>query len=229
MAHKEPTWSQCDHYAGERVRHLRCVLVEAIPGPGSVKNTSIRQVNGGVSFGCICAHPYPKGTGIANYVAPHSISFGDLPALPGEVAAESMNETRTPDSSKGKVRVLVVDDNADAANSLGRLLSLLGKETRVATSGEAALEALRDFPADVVLLDLGMHGMDGIETARQIRTQPAWNTVRLIALTGWGQEQDKQRTVAAGFVAHLVKPVNIEQIEAAIAGVMVAKGRPSAL
>src|SRR6188768_1449109 len=69
VAHKEPTWSQCDHYAGERVRHLRCVLVEAIPGPGSVKNTSIRQVNGGVSFGCICAHPYPKGTRIANYVA----------------------------------------------------------------------------------------------------------------------------------------------------------------
>jgi CheY-like chemotaxis protein len=116
-----------------------------------------------------------------------------------------------------KIRILVVDDNADAANSLGRLLSLLGKEVRVALNGEAALAQLAQFDADVVLLDLGMHGMDGFETAQQIRARVDWKDVALIALTGWGQEQDRQRTDAAGFAAHLVKPVNIDQVEAAIA------------
>lgn len=115
-----------------------------------------------------------------------------------------------------KVRVLVVDDNADAARSLGRLLSLLGKDVRVALDGQAALAELSEFPADVVLLDLGMHGMDGFETARAIRSRSELKRLPLVALTGWGQDQDKQRTTAAGFSAHLVKPVTIDQVQAAI-------------
>jgi len=123
-------------------------------------------------------------------------------------------------SESRKVRILVIDDNADAAHSLGRLLSLLGKEVRVALDGESGIAALESFAADVVLLDLGMHGMDGFETAQAIRTRPDWNNVALVALTGWGQEQDRQRTLDAGFAAHLVKPVNIDQVEATISRAM---------
>jgi CheY-like chemotaxis protein len=129
-------------------------------------------------------------------------------------------------SDSRKIRILVIDDNADAAHSLGRLLSLLGKEVRVALDGEAGIAALESFAADVVLLDLGMHGMDGFETAQAIRSRPDWNNVALVALTGWGQEQDRQRTLDAGFAAHLVKPVNIDQVEATISRAMNA---PSAL
>lgn len=129
-------------------------------------------------------------------------------------------------SDSRKVRILVIDDNADAAHSLGRLLSLLGKDVRVALDGEAGIAELESFAADVVLLDLGMHGMDGFETAQAIRSRPDWNNVALVALTGWGQEQDRQRTLDAGFAAHLVKPVNIDQVEATISRAMNA---PSAL
>lgn len=129
-------------------------------------------------------------------------------------------------SDTRKVRILVIDDNADAAHSLGRLLSLLGKDVRVALDGESGIAELESFAADVVLLDLGMHGMDGFETAQAIRSRPDWNNVALVALTGWGQEQDRQRTLEAGFAAHLVKPVNIDQVEATISRAMNA---PSAL
>jgi CheY-like chemotaxis protein len=114
-------------------------------------------------------------------------------------------------------RILVVDDNVDAANSLGRLLTLLGKEVRVAHDGPAALVEVERFHPHVILLDLGMPGMNGIETARLIRAHPEWGEVMLVALTGWGQDQDRQRTDAAGFVAHLVKPVNLEQLESVLA------------
>jgi len=128
-----------------------------------------------------------------------------------------MNGSVIAQAETRKVRVLVVDDNADAANSLGRLLSLLGKEVRVALNGESALQTLESFAADIVLLDLGMQGMDGFDTAKAIRGRPEFNQLTLVALTGWGQEQDRQKTEAAGFAAHLVKPVNIEQVEAVIA------------
>jgi CheY-like chemotaxis protein len=110
-------------------------------------------------------------------------------------------------------RVLIVDDNADAANSLGRLLSLLGYQTLVVHDGPSAIREVERFSPGVVLLDLGMPGMDGLQTAEQIRALPAGRDVFLIAVTGWGQERDRQRTEAAGFIAHLTKPVNTDQLE----------------
>ncbi len=132
------------------------------------------------------------------------------------VGVSNMSGGESPAAAVRKVRILVVDDNSDAAHSLARLLTLLKKEVRVALDGTAALAELAQYHADVVLMDLGMHGMDGFETAKRIHANPEWKDIPLVALTGWGQEQDKQRTSAAGFAAHLVKPVNIEQIEAAI-------------
>ncbi|MBO0697975.1 MAG: PAS domain-containing protein, partial [Zavarzinella sp.] len=111
-----------------------------------------------------------------------------------------------PPSSLAK-RVLVVDDHADAADSLALLLRLEGHDVRVARNGPAAVEAAQSDPPDIVLLDLGMPGMDGFEVARRLRQGPAAGTV-IAALTGWGQEEDRRRTREAGFDHHLVKPAD---------------------
>jgi CheY-like chemotaxis protein len=132
--------------------------------------------------------------------------------------------TRQDDDSQAepkaaKPRILVVDDNADAANSLGRLLSLLGHEVRVVHNGASALSEIDRFGPQAVLLDLGMPIMDGFETAEQIRARPEFQDVALVAITGWGQDRDRQRTDAAGFAAHLIKPVNLDQLEAVLRGI----------
>ena len=105
-------------------------------------------------------------------------------------------------------RVLVVDDNADSAESLSLLLELLGYEVRTAHDGEQALEEADRFRPDLVLMDIGMPRMDGYEAARRLR-QAAWAAdVRLVALTGWGQDEDRRRSEEAGFDDHLIKPVD---------------------
>src|SRR5690606_39169533 len=114
------------------------------------------------------------------------------------------------------VRVLVVDDNHDAADSLGELLRDLGAVTRVVYDGGSALEEVQRFQPAVVLLDLGMPGMDGYEVGRRIRAVTATG-VRLVALTGWGQEDDRRRSREAGFDAHLVKPTPVSTLRDVIA------------
>jgi CheY-like chemotaxis protein len=110
-------------------------------------------------------------------------------------------------SSSGH-RLLVVDDNRDAAESLALLLRMQGHEVRVAHDGPAALELVRGYRPQMVFLDLGMPGMDGYEVARRLRQQPGLENVRLAALTGWGQPDDRRRTKEAGFDHHFVKPVD---------------------
>ena len=109
-------------------------------------------------------------------------------------------------------RILIVDDNRDGGESLAMLLRVLGAEVSLAHSGRTALESVDTFKPDVVLLDIGMPGMDGYEVARRIRANPATRHISLIALTGWGQDEDRRRSVAAGFNHHLVKPADIEQL-----------------
>ena len=116
-----------------------------------------------------------------------------------------------------KPRILVVNDNADVADSLGMLLKALGAEVHVVYDGMAALKALSVFEPALVLLDLGMPGMDGYEVARQIRQQHRFRDVTLIALTGWGQEEDRRRSRAAGFDHHLVKPVDPDVLQRMLA------------
>jgi DNA-binding response OmpR family regulator len=110
-------------------------------------------------------------------------------------------------------RILVIDDNRDAAASLAALLALKGNETRSAYDGAEGLQAAADFRPDIVLLDIGMPGLDGIETGRRIRAQPWGKDIVLIALSGWGQERDKRQSVDAGFNHHLVKPVDMHELE----------------
>jgi signal transduction histidine kinase/CheY-like chemotaxis protein len=109
-------------------------------------------------------------------------------------------------------RILVVDDNRDAAETLGALLQSLGARTAIVNSGAEALAELPRFRPDVILLDIGMPEMDGYEVARQIRGGAGGRDVLLIALTGWGQDQDHQQSQAAGFDHHLVKPPDIERL-----------------
>jgi CheY-like chemotaxis protein len=106
----------------------------------------------------------------------------------------------------------VVDDNRDAADSLGILLELLGAEARVAYDGAAALQAARDHRPEVLFVDLGMPEMDGEEVARRMRADPALREAVLVAMTGWGQEDDRRRAKAAGFDHHLVKPADLDAL-----------------
>ena len=115
-----------------------------------------------------------------------------------------------PDSFKRvSRRILVVDDNIDAARSLAKLLTLLhGQHVEVAHDGPSALERAETFHPQVVLLDISLPGMSGHEVAEQLRLRPWFEACMLVAVTGWGQEQDRATSRAAGFDYHLVKPVN---------------------
>lgn len=138
-----------------------------------------------------------------------------LPALggPAPAAPRPAHERRGPDRTR---RVLVVDDNADAAEMLAHALRYSGHEVREEHDGFSALLTAAEFKPDVVLLDLGLPGMDGFEVARRLRADARLAKVRIIALTGYGQETDKKRTSEVGIDRHLVKPVEMEQILEAI-------------
>ena len=114
-------------------------------------------------------------------------------------------------------RVLVVDDNRDSAESLAMMLKLTGNEVRTAFDGEAGLAEAEAFRPDVAFLDIGMPRLDGHECARRIRSSPWGGGVLLVAMTGWGQEEDRRRTRAAGFDHHLVKPVDPEALRMILA------------
>jgi CheY-like chemotaxis protein len=107
-------------------------------------------------------------------------------------------------------KVLVVDDNVDAANTLEALLGLDGFVVTTAYDGIAAVDQVRHALPDVVVMDIGMPGMDGYDAARLIRQQPGGDKLLLIALTGWGQSADRLRASQAGFDHHLVKPVDYD-------------------
>ena len=124
-------------------------------------------------------------------------------------SATPVSTAPTPQGSK----ILVVDDNRDAAETLSLLLELKGHEVRIAYDGENALQLAEDFHPHMVLLDLGMPKMNGYEACRRIRDS-AWGAqMTLIAVTGWGQEDDRRKSAAAGFDGHLVKPVDPETLE----------------
>ncbi len=130
--------------------------------------------------------------------------------LPTTASSEQAAEAtvQKPPHPVTRARVLVVDDNIDAAATLQLLLNSLGHETRVVHDGIQALEAAADFVPDIVLLDIGLPGLDGYEVARRLRTLRRERPLRIIAVTGWGQDADRQRSREAGVDVHLVKPVD---------------------
>ncbi|MGP0069002.1 MAG: response regulator [Isosphaeraceae bacterium] len=114
-------------------------------------------------------------------------------------------------------RLLVVDDNRDAAESLAMLLHLQGREVRVAHDGPSALELLKGYRPEMIFLDIGMPGMDGYELARRVRQMGGTEHVVLAALTGWGQDGDRRRSKNAGIDHHLVKPPEPKALEELLA------------
>jgi len=111
------------------------------------------------------------------------------------------------------LRVLVVDDNHDAAEVLRMLLESGGFNAEAVTSGVEALNAIPEYRPDVILMDIGMPGMSGHDVARRIREQPQFDDITLVALTGWGQEEDRRESKASGFDHHLTKPVNFKVLK----------------
>ena len=114
-------------------------------------------------------------------------------------------------------RVLIVDDNQDAAESMGILLKLLGADVQVVYSGPEALDLLPAYRPSAILLDIGMPGMDGHEVARRVRQLPEFRDIMLIALSGWGQEEDRRRSKEAGFDYHLIKPADVNALQSLLA------------
>ena len=115
-------------------------------------------------------------------------------------------------------RVLVVDDNADAAETMSDYLEMSGYASRVVYNGYQALEAVRKFRPEVVFLDIGMPGMNGYEVAGEIRRMPEMAGITLVALTGWGAGTDRVRAHEAGFDHHLTKPASFNAVHALLAG-----------
>jgi DNA-binding response OmpR family regulator len=123
--------------------------------------------------------------------------------------------TATPATGSGPLRVLVVDDNVDAADSMATLLDMLGHATRVVYTGETVAAEARDFDPDCVLLDIGLPVKDGYAVARELRSEGS--RAVLVALTGWGGDGDRRQASEAGFDQHLTKPVEFEALEALLA------------
>ncbi|HEY6395464.1 MAG TPA: ATP-binding protein, partial [Candidatus Binataceae bacterium] len=109
-------------------------------------------------------------------------------------------------------RVLIVDDNEDAATTLSEMLDEIGYSTRVSFDARSALQIVSEFVPDIMLVDIGLPVMDGYQLARQLRQMPELISVRLLALTGYGQESDRQRALRSGFDDHLVKPIDMEAL-----------------
>lgn len=140
----------------------------------------------------------------------------EAPELPPEPTARAPTPTTA-------CRILVVDDNRDSAESLTMLLNLTGYETHTAYDGLEAVEAAAAFRPDVILLDIGLPKLNGFEAARKIREQQSDKSLALVALTGWGQEEDRRRSEEAGFNAHMVKPVDYAALTKLLAEWQAAK------
>ena len=151
-----------------------------------------------------------------------------VPIASGPAADTSAGaSTKDPATALPSRRILIVDDNRDAADSLGMLMRMLGHEVHTAHDGLEAVGAAAAFQPEVVLLDIGLPKLSGYEAARRIREQKGCAAVRLIALTGWGQSEDRRRTQEAGFDYHLTKPVEIDLLQEILAEPM--PSRPGAV
>jgi signal transduction histidine kinase/ActR/RegA family two-component response regulator len=164
--------------------------------------------------GTVEAHSDGPGTGAEFIVR--------LPAFLDQRTAQPGGQPRGPEGERRRrevrtYRIMVVDDFHDSADSLAALLRLLGHEVRVAYDGPAALTIAEAFRPEAALLDIGMPGMDGIELATRLRRERPSGDLLLVALTGFGRDEDKRRSLEAGFDNHLVKPVDLAALNALLA------------
>jgi CheY-like chemotaxis protein len=142
--------------------------------------------------------------------------------LPGLVTGEAAREqaAAVPAENTARLRILIADDNRDAAQSLAMLLELNGHDVRTAHDGAEAVESVHTFGPHIAFIDIGMPVLDGYEVARRLRQHPWGAHGRLVALTGWGQDENKRRARQSGFDDHMTKPIDPEQLEPLMQGLM---------
>jgi CheY-like chemotaxis protein len=141
-----------------------------------------------------------------------------LPVAVAAAGPQPGGGTAEPAAPKSSLRILVVDDHRDAAYSLAKLLRLMGNDTRTAYDGQEGVAVAAEFRPDVMLLDIGLPKLNGYEACRRIREQPWGKQVVLVAVTGWGQEDDRRRSREAEFDHHMVKPVDPDELMKLLAG-----------
>ncbi|HUN81451.1 MAG TPA: ATP-binding protein [Phycisphaerae bacterium] len=190
-------------------------------------NTSLERSQGGLGIGLSLAKQLvelhggsisamSEGPGRGSEFVVRLPTITVIPAAPPAPSHDALPANRS-----GR-RVLVVDDNQDSADSLAKLLKLLGNETCVALDGLQAIHGAETFRPDVVLLDIGLPKMNGYDVCRSIREKPWGQTITMVALTGWGQEEHRSRSAEAGFDSHLVKPVDLDLLSD-----LLARSKPS--
>jgi CheY-like chemotaxis protein len=127
------------------------------------------------------------------------------------------------EQKKSKCRIVVADDNPDSAASLAMMLRILGHDVQTAHNGQQAVELASTFLPDVMLLDIGMPVMDGYEAAQHVRKNPELAHIILVALTGWGQDDDKRQAEEAGFNHHVTKPIDLAALQSLLQPLKCAK------
>jgi len=182
-------------------------------------DTSWQRTQGGMGIGLSLVKEFVELHGGSVEVRSMGLRQGSeflvrLPVAAGDVS-EPVVAAENPRGPRR--RVLVVDDNRDAAASLAMILKIMGHEVRTAHDGEAAVAVAAEYRPRLVLMDLGMPKVDGYEAARRMRLQPWGAELFLVALTGWGAEEDRRRTQDGGFDSHLVKPVDMDILKRLIA------------
>ena len=198
--------------------------VDGIFGMFSQVDAAIERTQGGLGIGLALVRGLVELHGGSVEASSLGVGKGSeftvrLPLLEGARSAAPVRIDTAAANGFVPKRVLIVDDNVDAAASLRALLEMAGHEVHEAHDGVAGVHAAFDFSPDLVLLDIGMPRMNGYEAARAIRKQLNGDQVRIVALTGWGQESDKALTREAGFDHHLTKPVDFQALDALLAGI----------
>ncbi|MEY4581546.1 MAG: Sensor histidine kinase TmoS [Pseudomonadota bacterium] len=198
--------------APELLPHVFEVFVQA--------SQSIERTQGGLGLGLAIVRNVVELHG--GKVFAHSLGAGrgsefrvELPSSNGDSASVPIQTVTTSTVPSG-IKVLMVDDNEDALDLLHHALSLAGYDAHTAYDGAEALRLAEQLKPDIALLDIGLPGMDGYELARRLRTLPFATALKLVAITGYGQPSDRERTHAAGFDEHLVKPVLVDQVKAVL-------------